>query len=93
MTDAGLATLPDLTMRTDVAPDIEAALKATPDGWSHWQAMPALYRAVRLSYLEEVRRNPTEFRRRLVNFVSRTAMNQQFGNWTDGGRLTEPDAP
>lgn len=28
-----------------------------------------------------------EFGRRLRNFVSKTARNQMFGNWNDGGRL------
>ncbi len=91
MTEAGRATLPELAPRTVVAPDIEAALRATPAGWTHWQAMPTLYRAVRLSYVEEVRRQPREFERRLANLVRKTAENVQFGNWNDGGRLTEPE--
>ncbi len=91
MTDAGRATLPDLAPRTDVAPDIEAALRATGAAWTHWQAMPTLYRAVRLSYVEEVRRQPVEFGRRLANLVRNTARNVQFGNWNDGGRLAEPE--
>lgn len=93
MTDAGHATLPDLQMLTVTAPDIEAALRATPDAWAHWQTMQVLYRAVRLGYVEEVRRQPAEFARRLANLVAKTASNVQFGNWNDGGRLEGYDGP
>jgi uncharacterized protein YdeI (YjbR/CyaY-like superfamily) len=89
MTDAGTATLPDLTMRTDVPPDIEAALRASASAWAHWLAMPALYRAVRLGYVDEVRRQPAEFERRLANLVAKTTDGVQFGNWNDGGRLVD----
>ncbi len=46
---------------------------------------------VRLGYVEEVRRQPLEFGRRLANLVRNTEKNGQFGNWNDGGRLTEPE--
>ena len=90
MTAAGSTTLPDLTMQTELPPDIEAALRASETCWAHWQAMPVLYRAVRLGYVDEVRRQPLEFARRLANLVAKTARNVQFGNWDDGGRLLEP---
>lgn len=68
-----------------------STFRATPAAWTHWQAMPTLYRAVRLGYVEEVRRQPLEFGRRLANLVRNTEKNVQFGNWNDGGRLTEPE--
>ncbi len=91
MTDAGRTTLPDVAMRSSVSPDIEAAFRAAAAAWECWQRMPALYRAVRLSYVEEMRRTPAEFERRLANLVSKTAQNLMFGNWNDGGRLSEGD--
>ncbi|MGV3527215.1 MAG: YdeI/OmpD-associated family protein [Candidatus Sericytochromatia bacterium] len=89
MTDAGRAALPDLSTPLTVAPDIEAALKAQPDAWAHFVAFPALYQRVRVGYIEEVRKQPLEFQRRLENFVKKTQRNQLFGNWNDGGRLSE----
>jgi uncharacterized protein YdeI (YjbR/CyaY-like superfamily) len=87
MTAAGQALLPDLNTRPAVAADIAAALKAEPGAWSNFLAFPDLYRAVRIGYIEEMRKTPREFERRLGNFVKRTSANQMFGNWNDGGRL------
>ena len=87
MTDAGRATLPDLNARFVVAEDIVDALKAEPNAWSNFLAFPDLYRRVRIGYIEEMRKNQREFERRLRNLVKRTAANQMFGNWNDGGRL------
>ncbi len=87
MTDAGRATLPDLNAQFVVAEDIVDALKAEPNAWATFLAFPELYRRVRIGYIEEVRKNQNEFERRLRNFVKRTAANQMFGDWNDGGRL------
>ena len=87
MTDAGRATLPDLNARFVVAKVIVDALKAEPNAWSNFLAFPELYRRVRIGYIEEMRKNQSEFERRLRNFVKRAAANQMFGNWNDGGRL------
>jgi hypothetical protein len=87
MTDAGLATLPDLDTVPTIAPDIEARLRAEGDAWANFQAFPELYRRIRLGNLEQTRRDPVEFERKLAAFVTRTAANQLYGNWNDGGRL------
>jgi uncharacterized protein YdeI (YjbR/CyaY-like superfamily) len=87
MTASGRSTLPDLHTRLDVAADVAEALMAAPGAWSNFVAFPDLYRAVRIGYIEEMRKTPREFERRLANFVKRTAANQMFGNWNDGGRL------
>lgn len=87
MTEAGKATLPDLNAEFIVAEDIMEVLKAKPDAWSNFLEFPDLYRRVRIGYIEEVRKNGSEFGRRLQNFVSKTADNKMFGKWNDGGRL------
>jgi uncharacterized protein YdeI (YjbR/CyaY-like superfamily) len=87
MTEAGWAALPDLTTQFTLAEDIVQALKAQPNAWTNYLAFPDLYRRVRIGYVEEVRKNASEFERRLRNFVGKTARNQMFGNWDDGGRL------
>jgi uncharacterized protein YdeI (YjbR/CyaY-like superfamily) len=87
MTEAGTATLPDLNAKFIVAEDITDVLKASPAAWSNFLAFPDLYRRVRIGYIEEMRKNPNEFARRLQNFVNKTADNKMFGNWNDGGRL------
>jgi uncharacterized protein YdeI (YjbR/CyaY-like superfamily) len=87
MTDAGFAALPDLTTKFEVPKDIVEVLKADSNTWSNFLSFPDLYRRVRIGYIEEMRRNQSEFERRLQNFVNKTACNQMFGNWNDEGRL------
>jgi len=87
MTEAGIATLPDLNAKFIVAEDMIEVLKAKPNAWSNFLEFPDLYRRVRIGYIEEMRKNRPEFDRRLQNFVSKTADNKMFGNWNDGGRL------
>jgi uncharacterized protein YdeI (YjbR/CyaY-like superfamily) len=87
MTEAGRATLPDLDAEFVIAADIITVLQSQPDTWSNFQQFPDLYQRVRIGYIEEMRKNPTEFERRLQNFIKQTAANKLFGNWNDGGRL------
>ena len=87
MTEAGAAKLPDLSMEFVVADDIIAAIRDTPDAWAHFCGFPDLYVRVRVGYIEEQPRDPTEFWRRLTNFLARTAAGKMFGNWKDDGRL------
>ncbi len=87
MTEVGSATLPDLQVEFIVAEDILEVLRSKPVAWSNFLEFPDLYRRVRIGYIEEMRKNSTEFERRMQNFVSKTADNKMFGNWNDGGRL------
>jgi hypothetical protein len=87
MTEAGAAKLPSLILQLEVAADITAALKCTGNALNNFEKFPALYRAVRIGYIEEMRRDPKEFEKRLGHFVRKTALNEMFGNWNDGGRL------
>jgi uncharacterized protein YdeI (YjbR/CyaY-like superfamily) len=88
MTEAGRITLPELHEEFRVPEDIIETLQATPtNAWSNFLKFPDLYRRVRIGYIEEMRKNPQEFERRLQNFVNKTAANKMFGNWNDGGRL------
>jgi uncharacterized protein YdeI (YjbR/CyaY-like superfamily) len=87
MTEAGSATLPDLNVEFIIAEDIMEVLRTKPAAWSNFLEFPSLYHRVRIGYVEEMRKNPTEFDRRLQNFVNKTADNKMFGNWNDGGRL------
>jgi len=87
MTDAGRAALPDLEKPIVVAGDIVVALQAEPGAWTNFEAFPDLYRRVRVGNIEEMRKNGSEFERRLNNLVQKSAANQMFGNWNDGGRL------
>ncbi len=88
MTDAGLKTLPPLDEPFVIADDIIAAIQAYPEAWRTFEQLPELYKRVRIGYIEEQRRKPEEFAKRLNNFLRKTAAGKQFGNWNDGGRLS-----
>jgi uncharacterized protein YdeI (YjbR/CyaY-like superfamily) len=80
MSDAGRAVLPDLAVEAFRIPDdILAALQADPQVWEHFQQFPALYQRIRISYIEEVRRQPAVFAQRLDNFLHKTRQGKMFG--------------
>jgi uncharacterized protein YdeI (YjbR/CyaY-like superfamily) len=87
ITDAGWASLPDLSTPFTVSQDIVEALKAEPQAWANYVRFPELYRRVRVGNIEQIGGNRTQFERRLSSFVKKTAHNRMFGNWNDGGRL------
>lgn len=87
MTPAGLATLPDLDAPFEVPESILQALRADPEVWERFEALPELYRRIRVGYIAEQERNRPEFERRLASFIAKTREGKLFGNWTDGGRL------
>ena len=84
MTEAGYATLPDLSPEAfTIAPDILAALQADAQTWANFQALPPLYQRVRISTIEDQRRNPDEFNRMLGKFLDHTRQNKLYGRWED----------
>ena len=87
MTNTGKSTLPDLSKNFEIAGDILSAINANADAKNHFEKLPNLYVRVRIGYIEEMRRRPEEFTRRLNNFLRKTAEGKMFGNWNDDGRL------
>jgi uncharacterized protein YdeI (YjbR/CyaY-like superfamily) len=80
MAPAGFAVLPDLDIAAfRIAPDIEAALRADLQTWAHFNAFEPLYQRIRIGYIEEMRKQPTEFEKRLSRFLDMTSKNKQFG--------------
>lgn len=80
MTDAGRAVLPDLDVASFRIPDdILAAIQADPLAWANFQQFPAVYQRIRVSYIDEVRRQPEVFATRLTNFLKKTREGKMFG--------------
>ena len=80
MTEAGQAKLPDLSLEAfRISADIVAALQADPLVWENFQRFPALYQRIRISYIEETRKQPQVFQQRLDNFLYKTRQNKMFG--------------
>lgn len=80
MTEAGLRAAPDLSVETfRIADDILAAIQADAQAWEYFQQFPPLYVRIRISSIEAMRDQPTEFQKRLAKFLEKTRQNQQFG--------------
>jgi uncharacterized protein YdeI (YjbR/CyaY-like superfamily) len=80
MTEAGRAVLPDLDIAAFRIPaDILAALQADPQVWANFQQFPGVYQRIRISYIDEVRKQPQVFAQRLENFIRKTRQGVQFG--------------
>jgi uncharacterized protein YdeI (YjbR/CyaY-like superfamily) len=80
MTEAGFATLPDLSPESfRIADDILAALQADAEAWRNFERFPDIYKRIRLGYIEEMRKQPAVFKARLDNFVRKTRENKMFG--------------
>jgi uncharacterized protein YdeI (YjbR/CyaY-like superfamily) len=83
MTDAGYAVLPDMSPESfQIAEDILAALQEDETVWKNFEAFPDLYKRIRISYIEETRKQPNVFQTRLANFIQKTRANKQFGTMT-----------
>lgn len=80
MTSAGLVKLGDvLEIEFEIPTDILQALQADEQTWKNFQGFTESYRRIRIGYINEVRKRPAEFEKRLANFIKMTARNKTFG--------------
>lgn len=80
MTEAGKRVLPDLSEEAfKIPPDILKALKDDPQTWDNFQQFPASYQRIRVGFIDEMRKQPDVFQKRLANFLTKTRQNKMFG--------------
>ncbi len=80
MTPAGRAVLPDLSPESfRIADDILACMRADEQAWRNFEKFPDVYKRIRIGYIEEMRKQPEEFKKRLENFMKKTRENKMFG--------------
>ena len=80
MTEAGMAALGRALEKPFQIPgDILAAIKEDEQTSKHFEAFPESYKRIRIGYIEETRKRPEEFKKRLANFLKKTARNEMFG--------------
>lgn len=90
MTDAGRAVLPDLSVNGfTIDDDILKALQADEQIWKNFQSFPPLYRRVRIDTIRIKRKQPELFQSRLQKFLVNTKAGIMYGEWNDGGRLSD----
>lgn len=59
--------------------DILKVIQANKQAWHYFQKYSDTYKRIRLAYIEDCRKNPQEYQKRLNNFIRKTAKNKQFG--------------
>jgi uncharacterized protein YdeI (YjbR/CyaY-like superfamily) len=56
--------------------DIMLAIKANKEAWKYYQKFSDGYKRIRIAYIDEARKRPEEFQKRLTNFVDKTSQNK-----------------
>ncbi|HSQ36237.1 MAG TPA: YdeI/OmpD-associated family protein [Candidatus Binatia bacterium] len=75
-----MAGLDDIDPEKFVFPaDIMKALRANRRAHDNFKKFSAPYRRIRIAYIDHARPQPTEFNKRLANFLKLTAQGKQFG--------------
>ena len=59
--------------------DILAAIKANPAAWNHYQTFSPAYQRIRIAYIDNARKRPEVFEKRLQNFLRKTETGKQIG--------------
>ena len=52
--------------------DIMAALQAEPEAWKFFQQCSEGYKRIRIAYIDDARKRPEEFTKRLNSFIAKT---------------------
>lgn len=80
MTESGFANLGDLSVENfSIAPDILEAIQADKTTYNNFERFPDYYKRIRIGFVEEVRKQPDVFQKRLAHFIKMTAKNKRFG--------------
>jgi len=61
-------------------PDIVRALQASPEAWRNFQGFSGPYRRIRVAFVDDARKRPEEFEKRLRHLVRMTEKGRRFGH-------------
>ncbi|MDO3411742.1 YdeI/OmpD-associated family protein [Saccharibacillus sp. CPCC 101409] len=90
MRDEGRNVLPDPLLHPfKIDEAIETRLNEDPLVYRNFLAFPELYRRIRIDTIQSCRREPARYAARLDKFIAYTRENRIYGQWDDGGRLSE----
>lgn len=88
MTEEGRKMLPVMEANSFVIhEDIEQKLKEDVLIYENFMKFPELYRRIRIDTIQQVRKQPEVFEKRLEKLIQNTKNNKMYGSWNDGGRL------
>ena len=71
----------ELVLRTEFSfpPDILKAIKENKKAWENYQNFSLAYRRIRIAYINGARNRPSEFKKRLDNFIKKAEQNKLIG--------------
>ncbi len=80
MTKVGLAKIKcNLNEKFVVLPDILKELKQDKAVWKNFKKFSLSYKRIRIGFIEDSRKRPVEFQKRLSYFIRMTRKNKQYG--------------
>jgi uncharacterized protein YdeI (YjbR/CyaY-like superfamily) len=59
--------------------DIMRALRENVRAWEYYQKYSGAYQRIRIAYIDNGRKRPGEFEKRLIHFIRKTEQDQQYG--------------
>ena len=59
--------------------DIMSALRENEHAWENYQKYSGAYQRIRIAYIDNGRKRPGEFEKRLKHFIRKTAQDKQYG--------------
>lgn len=75
-----LESLADVDLdKFDYPVDIMTSIRENKLAWVNLQKYSESYRRIRIAYIDEGRKRPGEYEKRLQNFIQKTAKDKQFG--------------
>ena len=75
-----LESLADVDLdKFDYPVDIITSIRENKLAWVNLQKYSESYRRIRIAYIDEGRKRPGEYEKRLQNFIQKTAKDKQFG--------------
>jgi len=80
MTKAGQAKIKDNLNEKFIVPEvILKELKQDSLVWNNFTKFSLSYKRIRIGYIDNSRKRPEEFKKRLIHFIKMTRQNKQFG--------------
>ena len=89
MDESGFNKLPDLDKEFKIDNSILKLLKKDKEIWKNFNNFPELYKRIRISNIQGMKKKTEAFNKKLKYFLEETKNNNIYGDWDDNGRLTD----
>ena len=89
MDESGFNKLPDLDKEFKIDNSILKLLKKDKEIWKNFNNFQELYKRIRISNIQGMKKKTEAFNKKLKYFLEETKNNNIYGDWDDNGRLTD----